>query len=57
MSSDRVTETTSIRITTKTKIRIQKYAEQLQRQLGHRVSADQAINEALDLVERFVFPI
>jgi predicted transcriptional regulator len=57
MSSDNVTETTSIRIKAETKIRIEKYAEQLQRQLGRRVTADQAINEALDLVERFVFPI
>jgi predicted DNA-binding protein len=57
MSSDNVTETTSIRIKAETKIRIEKYAEQLQRQLGRRVTTDQAINEALDLVERFVFPI
>ncbi len=57
MSSDSVTQTTSIRIKTETKIRIEKYAKQLQRQLGRRVTADQAINEALDLIERFVFPI
>ena len=57
MSRDSVTETTSIRIKTETKIRIEKYAEQLQRQRGRRVTADQAINEALDLVEHFVFPI
>jgi predicted transcriptional regulator len=57
MSRDSVTETTSIRIKTETKIRIEKYAEQLQRQRGRRVTADQAINEALDLIERFVFPI
>jgi predicted DNA-binding protein len=52
-----VTEITSIRVKTETKIRIKKYAEQLQRQRGHRVTADEAINQALDLIERFVFPI
>lgn len=52
-----MTNITSIKVKAETKIRISKYAEQLQRQLGHRVTADEAINQALDLVERFVFPI
>ncbi|HYA61138.1 MAG TPA: hypothetical protein VED16_03545 [Candidatus Acidoferrum sp.] len=50
-------ETTSIRVKTQTKVRIEKYAQQLQRQLGRRVTADEAINEALELVEHFVFPL
>lgn len=41
MSSERVTQITSIRVKTETKIRIEKYAEQLQRQRGRRVTADQ----------------
>ena len=52
-----MTETTLIRVKTETKIRIEKYVEQLQRQSGRRVTADEAINEALDLVEHFAFPL
>lgn len=52
-----MTETKLIRVKIETKIRIEKYAERLQRQSGRRVTADEAINEALDLVEHFVFPL
>ena len=52
-----MTETTLIRVKIETKIRIEKYVAQLQRQSGRQVTTDEAINEALDLVERFVFPL